>query len=125
MGKSITEFSSVTRVGLDLAKHVFQVHGVDVAGKVVFNKSVKRDKLLAFFSLLRWGYGDRALLECTGVHPIAETRQFNDSVSCWIAVVWTKLGFELGRAALPVVQFVAVSAAPMLYARATRLQGRK
>jgi transposase len=50
MRKSITEFSSVTRVGLDLAKHVFQVHGVDVAGKVVFNKSVKRDKLLAFFS---------------------------------------------------------------------------
>ena len=50
MGKSITEFSSVTRVGLDLAKHVFQVHGVDVAGRVVFNKSVKRDKLLAFFS---------------------------------------------------------------------------
>ena len=50
MGKSITEFSSVTRVGLDLAKHVFQVHGVDVAGKVIFNKAVKRDKLLAFFS---------------------------------------------------------------------------
>ena len=50
MGKSITEFSSVTRVGLDLAKHVFQVHGVDVAGRVVFNKSVRRDKLLAFFS---------------------------------------------------------------------------
>ena len=50
MGKSITEFSSVTRVGLDLAKHVFQVHGVDVAGRVVFDKSVRRDKLLAFFS---------------------------------------------------------------------------
>ena len=29
MGKSITDFSSVTTVGLDLAKHVFQVHGVD------------------------------------------------------------------------------------------------
>jgi hypothetical protein len=27
MGKSITDLSSVTTVGLDLAKHVFQVHG--------------------------------------------------------------------------------------------------
>jgi transposase len=40
--------SSVTRVGLDLAKHVFQVHGVDAAGEVVFNRAIKRDKLLAF-----------------------------------------------------------------------------
>jgi len=41
MGKSITDFSSVTRVGLDLAKHVFQVHGVDAMGCVVFNKAIK------------------------------------------------------------------------------------
>jgi hypothetical protein len=35
MGKSITDLSSVTTVGLDLAKHVFQVHGVDASGRVV------------------------------------------------------------------------------------------
>ena len=35
MGKSITDLSSVTTVGLDLAKHVFQVHGVDALGRVV------------------------------------------------------------------------------------------
>ena len=52
MGKSITDLSSVTRVGLDLAKHVFQVHGVDAAGAIVFNKAIKRDKLLAFFAAL-------------------------------------------------------------------------
>jgi transposase len=52
MGKSITDLSSVTRVGLDLAKHVFQVHGVDTAGEVVFNKAIKRHKLLAFFAAL-------------------------------------------------------------------------
>ena len=28
MGKSITDLSSVTTVGLDLAKHVFQVHAI-------------------------------------------------------------------------------------------------
>jgi transposase len=52
MGKSITDLSSVTRVGLDLAKHVFRVHGVDAAGEIVFNKAIKRDKLLAFFAAL-------------------------------------------------------------------------
>jgi transposase len=52
MGKSITDWSSVTTVGLDLAKHVFQVHGVDAAARVVFNKAIKRDKLLAFFAAL-------------------------------------------------------------------------
>ena len=52
MGKSITDLSSVTRVGLDLAKHIFQVHGVDAAGEIVFNKAIKRDKLLAFFAAL-------------------------------------------------------------------------
>jgi transposase len=35
MGKIITDFSSVTTVGLDLAKHVFQVHCVDASGRVV------------------------------------------------------------------------------------------
>ena len=35
MGKSITELSSVTGVGLDLAKNAFQVRGVDTKGEVV------------------------------------------------------------------------------------------
>jgi transposase len=38
MGKSITDLSSVTTVGLDLAKHVFQVHEVDASGRVVVAK---------------------------------------------------------------------------------------
>jgi transposase len=48
MGKPITDFSSVTTVGLDLAKHVFQVHCVDASGRVVLNKSVRRNRLLEF-----------------------------------------------------------------------------
>jgi hypothetical protein len=39
MGKSIIDLSSVTTVGLDLAKHVFQVHGVDASGRVVIGYS--------------------------------------------------------------------------------------
>ena len=52
MGKIITDFSSVTTVGLDLAKHVFQVHCVDASGRVVVANSVRRNKLLEFFASL-------------------------------------------------------------------------
>ena len=37
-------------IGLDLAKNVFQVHGADEAGGVVFRVKLRRDKLLAFFA---------------------------------------------------------------------------
>jgi transposase len=52
MGKSITDLSAVTTVGLDLAKHVFQVHGVDASGRVVVTKAMRRNKLLEFFASL-------------------------------------------------------------------------
>ena len=52
MGKSISDFSSVTTVGLDLAKHVFQVHCVDASGRVVVAKPIRRNKLLEFFASL-------------------------------------------------------------------------
>ncbi len=39
----------VATIGLDLAKHVFQVHGVDAAGVVVVRKRLKRSELAAFF----------------------------------------------------------------------------
>ncbi len=51
MGKSITDLSSVTTVGRDLAKHVFQVHGVDASGRVVVATAIRRNKCLS--SLLR------------------------------------------------------------------------
>lgn len=37
-------------IGLDLAKHVFQAHGADKAGMVVFRKRLRRDKVLEFFA---------------------------------------------------------------------------
>ena len=39
---------NITRVGIDLAKNIFQVCAVNQHGKVVFNKTVKRDNLPAF-----------------------------------------------------------------------------
>ena len=42
----------ITTVGLDLAKHVFQVHGVDAQGAVVLRKQLRRGQVLALFSQL-------------------------------------------------------------------------
>lgn len=36
-------------IGLGLAKQVFQVHGVDEAGKVVARRRLRRSEVLAFF----------------------------------------------------------------------------
>jgi len=43
---------AVTTIGLDIAKSVFQVHGVDVTGQVVIRRQLKRRYVLAFFERL-------------------------------------------------------------------------
>jgi transposase len=40
----------VSTIGLDIAKSVFQVHGVDVDGAVVVRKRISRSKMLEFFA---------------------------------------------------------------------------
>jgi transposase len=40
----------VTTIGFDIAKRVFQIHGVDAAGAVVIRKKLRRPDVLAFFS---------------------------------------------------------------------------
>jgi transposase len=39
----------ITTIGLDLAKHWFQVHGVDAAGKVVVKRRLRRAEVGEFF----------------------------------------------------------------------------
>jgi len=43
---------TVTTIGLDIAKSVFQVHGVDAQGKVMVRRQLKRRYVLAFFQKL-------------------------------------------------------------------------
>jgi transposase len=43
---------TVTTIGLDIAKSVFQVHGVDSAGQVIVRRQLKRRYVLAFFQKL-------------------------------------------------------------------------
>ena len=40
----------VSTIGLDLAKSVFQAHGADASGAVVFRKKLRREQVLAFFA---------------------------------------------------------------------------
>ncbi len=42
----------VTTIGIDLAKHVFQVHAVDAAGRVVVRKALRRGQVLPFLTKL-------------------------------------------------------------------------
>ena len=42
----------ITTIGLDIAKNVFQVHGIDAAEKVVVRKQLRRGQMLAFFKAL-------------------------------------------------------------------------
>ena len=43
---------NISTLGIDLAKNVFQVHGVDEQGRVVVRKRLSRNKLLNFIAQL-------------------------------------------------------------------------
>jgi hypothetical protein len=43
------KMQAITTIGLDIAKSVFQVHGVDAEGNVVLRRQLKRRYVLAFF----------------------------------------------------------------------------
>src|SRR6266853_3658745 len=42
----------ITTIGLDIAKNVFQVHGIDAAEKVIVRKQLRRSQIIAFFEAL-------------------------------------------------------------------------
>ncbi len=43
---------TITTIGVDLAKNVFQVHGIDAAGEVVLRKVLRRRQVIPFFAKL-------------------------------------------------------------------------
>jgi len=40
----------ITTIGIDLAKEVFQIHGVDSRGKVLLRKQLRRNEMAKFFA---------------------------------------------------------------------------
>ncbi|GIL05462.1 MAG: hypothetical protein BroJett031_19820 [Betaproteobacteria bacterium] len=41
---------TITTIGLDLAKNLFQVHGVDERGETALRKQLRRDQVTTFFA---------------------------------------------------------------------------
>ena len=56
---------SISTIGLDIAKSVFQVHGVDAAGQAVLRRQLRRRHVLAFFQNCRraWWVSRRTCTE--------------------------------------------------------------
>ena len=66
----------VTTVGLDIAKSVFQVHGVDAASQAVIRRQLKRRYVLAFFEKLPpCLVGIEA---CASLHALQQWHQFTE-----------------------------------------------
>ena len=99
----------VTTVGLDLAKDVFQIHGVTTDGTVLFNRSVRRAQLLPFFEKLprassAWKLADRQQLprRRSPGHPRSGEGSDLDALRPTDGALWPHLHvFEAGRAAFP------------------------
>ena len=62
----------VSTVGLDLAKYIFQLHGADSAGAVVFRKKLRRGQLLAFLATLP--PCTVAMEACASAHYVSHAR---------------------------------------------------
>ena len=43
---------TMTTIGLDLAKYVFQIHGVDTEGNVIEKRRLRRSQVIAYFASL-------------------------------------------------------------------------
>jgi hypothetical protein len=61
--------STVTTIGLDIAKSVFQVHGISATDEVLIRRQVRRGQVLKFFAALP----DRDRGLCLGSSLVART----------------------------------------------------
>src|SRR5271169_2281030 len=87
---------TITTIGLDIAKSVFQVHGVDAAGQVVIRRQLKRRYVLAFF---------QKLSPClVGIEACASSHRFLlDWSNAWLSSTW-----PIGVYPLPLVVKIAL-----------------
>lgn len=62
---------SISTIGLDIAKSVFQVHGVDAAGQVVVRSQLRRRQVLALSDVAAMPGGNRGLCVIAPLVPSA------------------------------------------------------
>ena len=58
--------TDITRIAIDTSKSVFTLHGVDVAGRAILRRNLRRRELLSFFE--RLAPVEVALEACGGSH---------------------------------------------------------
>jgi hypothetical protein len=61
---------TITTIGLDIAKSVFQVHGVDAGGQVVIRRQLKRRQIVAFSRRFFLLTGSRPHMALFGPHGL-------------------------------------------------------
>jgi transposase len=91
----------VTTVGFDLAKNVFQVHGVDADGRVVIRRKLRRQDALAFFRItkMRDKY-IRNLLVLGAAGTVRFARTKGTALATWIAKLVERKPARLATVAL-------------------------
>jgi hypothetical protein len=87
---------AITTIGLDIAKSVFQVHGVDAGGHVVIRRQLKRRYVLAFFEKLApclIGIEACASLHhwSRASHQLSELRGCTAAKFCFVPVLFAAL----------------------------------
>jgi len=107
---------AVTTIGLDIAKMVFQVHGVDAEGKVIIRRKLKRRYVAAFFQKLppclvgieacasshHWSRELKALGRTVRLMPPAYVKPYVSGVSNWgveMSFSWYSSGGTILRSA--------------------------
>src|SRR5215831_9553478 len=76
----------VSTIGVDLAKNVFQVHGVDSAGKVVITRQLRRKQVIEFLRNSRIGLCRNGLqYEAQRLGPPPKVRE--DAVAMLLLIV--------------------------------------
>src|SRR5271169_4070911 len=107
---------AITTIGLDIAKSVFQVHGIDAEGNVLIRRQLKRRYVLAFFEKLspclvgieacasshHWSRELHALGHTVRLMPPADVkpyvkRQKNDATDACRKTLWQKTGLPIDR----------------------------
>ncbi len=82
--------NKITRMGVDLAKHVFQLHGVDRTGKCVFKRRLSRSKWLKVLVEHVEPGGEIGMEACSGAHHWARVLQQRGYVVKLIAPQFVK-----------------------------------
>jgi hypothetical protein len=88
----------ITTIGLDIAKNVFQLHGIDAAEKVVVRKQLRRSQVLAFFKALPESTS-MAMVVTTGIISCSNCSRFVGNVPAIMVrrIRWPRSGPRRSR----------------------------